>query len=178
MLTWMLAMAAGAATDVVVDVVPGRLNHGSVSGTVAMPISEVVGKVMDCEGTSDWFPNLYGTRLVEADAHAYRCSGSTDLPWPLSDRTWSIDVEEDRNADGDLVIRFAYVPGSGNLAEMRGAYVLRAVGDATEVRYTAGIDLGVWVPQAIVEWATRQLLPGILDGLEQGAGSELVAAVR
>ena len=177
MVTWMLVGVASAATDVVVDVVPGRLNHGSVSGVVDSPISEVLGKVMDCEGTSGWFPDLYDTRLVSADADGYRCSGSTDLPWPLADRAWSIDVEREHLDDGSWRVSFSYVPGSGNLAEMRGAYVLRAAGTGTRVEYVADIDLGFWVPQALIDWATRQILPGILDGLERGS-PRLVAEVR
>lgn len=38
--------------------------------------------------------------------------------------------------------------------------------NATLLRYALWADLGVWLPDAIVRWATRRMLPGIIEGMQ------------
>jgi hypothetical protein len=40
----------------------------------------------------------------------------------------------------------------------------------TLVRYVINADLGIWLPDAIINWATRSMLPGIISGLRDRHG--------
>jgi hypothetical protein len=161
MVVVLAAAAFGAQVDAV-EVTAGQLNHGRVVGTVDGDATAIMRVIRDCEGTARWFPDLLEARLVAEHSDGYRCAGVTDLPWPLADRTWTIDVR----VSGD-VARFALVPGTGNVVVMEGRYALTERSDGrTEVDYEAWVDIGVWVPEFVVAWATRRVLPGILAGLE------------
>ena len=161
-----LIATATAAEDVSITVEVARTSHGAVSGIVDAPIERVLDLIIDCDGADAWFPELVATHTVAPG----RCGGGTNLPWPVTDRTWQIDVhpaEVERGWD----VSFAYVAGTGNLARMDGAYHLEPLADGrTRVTYEVWIDLGFWVPDPLVAWATRRVLPGILQGLEAEAG--------
>jgi carbon monoxide dehydrogenase subunit G len=168
------AFTASAAQLESIEVEVGRPAHGSMVGVVDVPIEEVFAIVMDCESTGEWFPDLDDTRLVAAD----RCAGRTDLPWPIADRTWEIDLASDGVGTSTWEASFAYVAGSGNLAAMHGRYLLEATDDGrTRVTYEAWIDLGFWIPEPLVSWATKRVLPGVLEGIEQEAASSFVASL-
>src|SRR5689334_17771759 len=94
-LTFALALTADAATVSCVEVTLGAPNHGIVEGTVDVPVAEVLAIVLDCAASDDWFPDLVGTRVVGVDGDTVRCGGSTNLPWPMPDRTWQIDSHAD-----------------------------------------------------------------------------------
>lgn len=162
---------AAELTSIEVEV--GRPAYGKMVGIVDVPVQQVFAIVMDCEGTGGWFPDLEDTHLVAAD----RCAGTTDLPWPITDRTWEIDLSASGVGTETWEAGFAYVPGSGNLAEMQGRYLLEATEDGrTRVTYEAWIDLGFWIPEPLVSWATKRVLPGVLEGIEDEAGRAMVAS--
>lgn len=164
-----LTLSASAA-DVRVEVDPGRLNRGLVAGVVDAPIEQVVAVVEDCEGFDQWFPDMIDTRPTGVD----RCRGATNLPWPLADRQWEVSTgTRVELVDGveTWILPFEYVEGSGNLVEMRGEYRLSRIGSQTRVEYEAWIDVGFWVPECLLSWATERLLPGMVDGLELAASA-------
>lgn len=167
MLLCSFAFAAAAAEIDSVHVLAGSPTTGAVSGSVELPLEAAVTVITDCAGTAAWFPDMLDSVLVARWDHGYRCAGRTNLPWPLADRTWAIDVGWGQREDGAVVATFAYVPGSGNLAAMDGRYVLEPVGaDRTRVTYEGAVDLGFWLPGCLLDWATSHLLPGVLTGLE------------
>ena len=170
-------LAAHAATIESVEVQAARESHGVVAGVVDVPVGQVLDLVTDCAGSVGWFPDLLAARVVASGSDAVRCEGATDLPWPLTDRTWQIDTVVEPLADGVFSVPFALVDGSGNLDELRGRYLLEDLGDGrTRVTYEAFVDLGFWVPEALAHYATKQMLPAILLGIESAAPTSLVAA--
>jgi hypothetical protein len=170
MLWCTLALAAQAADVDLVEVIPGRPSVGRVEGTVDAPLDQVLSVIGDCAGTARWFPDMLESRLVSSWEGGYRCAGATDLPWPLKDRTWTIDVALAPGDDGAWIATFDYVPGSGNLAEMSGRYVVSpGENGRTDVTYEGRVDLGFWLPCAVVAWATAHLLPEVVHGLERAA---------
>jgi hypothetical protein len=171
MLGCLLVTAVLAADDVVVEVETGPSSRGRVTGLVDAPIGPVLDVVMDCEGSARWFPGVFETRLVEPGDRGHRCAGVTDLPWPFADRTWEIQVTRWSGADGVVFVAFAYLPGSGDLEALEGYYRLEPQGGQTRVSYEAAVDLGGWIPEVQMNWATERMLPGILEGLEERAQS-------
>lgn len=161
---WIAVTAAGAADLTTLSVELGRPSHGVVAGVVERPLAEVVELAADCEGSSSWFPDVRDTRVVSDDGVTVRCSGRTDLPWPLADRVWQIDTTIEDH--GDVVV-VAFTLVEGNLDALQGGYVLEDLGDGrTSITYEAWVDLGFWVPEALVDWATRRVLPEIVRGIE------------
>ena len=167
----LFAPLALALEPISLDVQVGRPSHGVIVGIVAVPVEQVLDIVMDCDRSDRWFPDLEDTRVVGPG----RCAGTTDLPWPISDRVWEIDTFAEGGADR-WEARFAYVEGSGNLGSLHGRYVLeRLDAGRTRVTYEGWVDLGFWAPQPLVAWATARVLPGILAGIEREARSQTIA---
>ncbi|MCO4746413.1 MAG: hypothetical protein KC912_16570 [Proteobacteria bacterium] len=162
-----------------VRVVPGDVIKGEVVGVIDAPLEAVLAVVLDCDGTADWFPATADTRSV-GTAAVDICAGTTSAPWPVSDRTWQIEVSAHQLDDGTWVVPFDYVEGSGNIQAMRGGYHLRAMGDKTAVAYEGWLDLGLWLPEFALRWGTKTLLGGLLDALEHEASLQptRVASVR
>jgi hypothetical protein len=176
---WLLitGMAAQGADLTRVEVEPGRSSHGVVVGVVDVPVAVVLERVVDCVGSSSWFPDVYGTTVVSDDGEVIRCAGHTDLPWPLADRSWRIDTTVERGADGSFVVPFTLA--EGNLEELHGRYVLEGLADGrTRVTYEAWVDLGFWVPPALLDWATNRVLPAILEGIEAAPARPALVARR
>ncbi|MCA9494012.1 MAG: hypothetical protein KC621_28990 [Myxococcales bacterium] len=167
-------IAAFAAQIDVLDVEVGRPSFGVVEGVVDVPLAEAVRVVMDCAGADGWFPDLRDSVVVSEIDGVVRCSGRTDLPWPVTDRVWQIDSHVEDRGDGEVWVPFALVEGSGNVTEMHGSYLLTALPDGrAHVRYEATVDIGFWIPDPLAQWATRRVLPAILDGMEQAWSSEV-----
>lgn len=164
-----------SASEPVVHVQGGEIGMGRIVGVVDAPLDVVLDVVLDCDRTDAWFPKLVDTRVVPGDdADTPRCAGSTDLPWPMVDRTWTIEVGAYQETEGERqiwVVPFMYV-GGGNLEEMYGGYHLRPHGpdgQQTEITYEAWVDLGTWIPAPLIAWATKRILPGVLSGIESEA---------
>jgi len=162
--------SVAAAHPYQVHVDAGRSSHGTVVGIVDVPVEEALAIVMDCDAADTWFPDMMDTEVVSVDGASVRCRGGTNLPWPVSDRRWEIESDarlEVVDGEETWVARFDYVDGSGNVDALRGQYRLSATAEGqTLVRYEAFVDLGFWVPEPLVAWATRRILPGILQGME------------
>ena len=143
----------------------GTSGKGIVVGIVDAPMDDVAALIQDCERMGEWFPDILETTEVAGGSGTPLCRGTTDVPWPLEDRVWTVESSHRQAAGGWEVYEFRYLPGSGNLTEMDGRYWLREGAGGTEVRYEVTIDLGIWVPSPIVGWATQRWLPGIVHGL-------------
>ncbi len=161
--------------DVAVRAVGGETAKGEVVGVVDVPLERVLDIVMDCEGNADWFPQARDTVLVSEDDNVMICHGRTDLPWPMGDRSWTIEVgayPETHKGVETWVVPFMH-NGEGTVEEMFGGYHLQRWGkdgQQTLVTYEAWVDLGIWIPEPILNWATRRILPGILTGIEDAYG--------
>jgi hypothetical protein len=170
---WMFAPLAAFAAEVdTMSVEVGRPSTGIVEGIVEVAAADLLRLVTDCDGTDTWFPDIRGTHEVGGREGYVACAGATDLPWPLADRTWVIESRPKNVGPGVWEIPFAFVPGSGNLSQLDGVWHLVDLGQGrTSVRYEATVDLGFWMPEVLVEWATKRVLPAILGGLEEAAAS-------
>lgn len=177
----MLSLFAGWIADAVavgpvtLEIEPGRVSRGMVSAVLDAPLPQVLAAVMDCGKADQWVPDLVDTAVVWEKDGRVRCQGRTNLPWPLTDRQWQIDLQREAGPGAEsAVVTFEYVRGSGNLELLGGRFALQAV-DAhhTRVRCDASVDLGFWIPEPLLVWATDRVLPGILTGLERHAARPL-----
>lgn len=133
----------------------------SIEGSIPATPDEIAEVILDFDRAEHWFPSLEDG--VSEDTAHFR--GRSDLPWPFSDRTWTLEVVDQPHASG-RAIAFDYVPGSGNVEVLRGAWTLSTTRGSTWVTYDAEVDLGVPIPAFLVRWGTEQVLPEILANLE------------
>jgi hypothetical protein len=155
------------AGEVIVHTQRGAMNRGDVVGLVCAPLDEVWAIIRDFNQNHTWYPDMLESTLVASG----RGRGVTDMPWPISNRNWEIEMSQSVEDVGGIeshVGRYQYVQGSGNLEEMYGFWLVRPwPNGCTLVRYVLNADIGVALPSGIINWAARRMLPGIVTGLRE-----------
>lgn len=152
---------------IVVHTQRGDINRGEVVGLVCAPFSELQAIVTDFNNLHVWYPDMLDSTVISAGVGR----GQTDMPWPISNRNWEIAVTRGTQTVGGIeswVATFDYIEGSGNLEEMYGYWMLRQYNDeCVMLRYVLNADLGIALPNSIVNWAASRMLPGIVEGLRE-----------
>jgi len=158
--------------EVVVDVIAdGSVIAGSIVAVVDASVAAVWSRVADFEGQQRWIPNMKKARVLDRQGDVATCSAVTDTPWPIKNRTWTIQVHyrTDTLAGVDVhIAQWAYVKDSGNMKENSGYWILRSWGpdgSQTLARYAFEADAGLKVPDFIEKWATKRMLPRIIENL-------------
>jgi carbon monoxide dehydrogenase subunit G len=158
-----------------------RLERGVGIIRVTAPADIVFAVVTDYDGFERFMPMVKdsvrrGERGARVVVHQ-----SLDLPFPISNRHFEIEVEtrdvQTRRGWRCLESRWAYVPGSGNIAEGYGRWeVLEDGAGRALVAYVAFVDPGGRLPGWAFAWATRQGLPRILQAVQKEARRRAPAA--
>lgn len=159
-----------AAGEVLVDTERGDINRGQVIGLVNAPVDEIATIVGDSDTHDQWFPDTVESSASSTGANSSVTTGRTHLPI-VRDRYWRIEGEHTQvTFDGISceLMTYAYDDSyeEGNMDELFGYWLLCPSGEGTAVKYVINADLGVWLPPAIVNWAQRRLLPGIIEELQ------------
>jgi uncharacterized protein YndB with AHSA1/START domain len=166
-----------AAGEVIVEEVassePARA-RGQIRAAVRIAASpEAVWAVMtDCAQATTFVPGLKRCRRV---------AGAADGSWEEIEHEvryeWFLPaVRYVFRATYDRPHRIDFHRVSGDLKQEEGAWLLLATADgsATVVQYDVYLDLGFFIPQALVTRSLRRDLPAALAGLreraQQGAG--------
>jgi hypothetical protein len=167
------ARLLGGEVVIVADAA-GTLVSGDGTAILAAPLDRVRAVIADFPGQADWIPDMDEAVLVGTDGDAALCSAVTRIPWPISDRTWTIRVTSgpaELGGEPVWVSTWTYVPGSGNMVENAGYWLLVPRPDGrTLVRYAFAADAGLHVPDFIERMTTRSMLPGILENLRTRVG--------
>lgn len=161
------------AGETLVATETGQINRGQVIGLVDAGIEPLMRIITDSDNQHLWFPDMVESALISrADDHG-RSSGRTNMPWPISDRRYEVDGRYTQYTYGGHechAIEYQYVPGSGNMDELFGYYLLcpwDGSDSRTVVKYVINADVGVWLPSGVIAWAQRRLMPGIITGLRE-----------
>ncbi len=163
--------------DVWVEMVPagaGLPREGVGRGVVEAPPERVFRALADIAHWPEWMPFLKRSD-ARPQADGSRLSRQVmALPAPAGERRYTVrftqGVETDREGPQRTVwvIRWAFVPGSGNLAGLRGSWRLTALGPARTLAVCRlFMDPGGLTPRFAVERGTAQSLPWIFNGLRQ-----------
>lgn len=161
--------------EILVEVINAEVPIGDVLGIVAGTPEEVLEIITDFDNYDEFVPYMAETEILEYDGQTYLCRGVTDTPWPMDDRRWTVQAwVGEREVDGMnlLLSTWDYVPGSGNLEDTEGYWLLipwGTDGSQTLVRYYIIADLGTWLPDFILVWATENMLPGLLEAIRERA---------
>jgi hypothetical protein len=164
--------------EIIVDVTNARVPIGDVLAVIDAPVERVAEVILDFDHWDEFIPNMSEAQVVErVDDGTLLCAGVTDTPWPMDDRSWTIRATyQATQLDGvDVwVSGWDYVPGSGNLEDTEGYWLLvpwGADGSRTLLRYYLVVDLGTWVPDVLLSWGTENLLPDIVEGIRTRLGA-------
>jgi hypothetical protein len=164
--------------DVLVDVIPGAVPVGDAIGVVDAPMDRVIEVIRDFAAYEDWMSDIEQSRVLEDRGNNnFLCRGETDTPWPMANRHWTVDAwggEVQIDGMDVLVSVWSYVPGSGNLVDTHGYWLLLPWGDdgdKTLVRYHLRVDLGTILPSFLLEWSTENFLPKKITDLRRRLAS-------
>jgi len=149
----------------------GQVNRGEVIGFVCAPEDEIWSIITDFAHMTEWFPDMGESIVISQGPDGNIGQGRTIMPWPVADRTWQTNVSAERRQVGrhdSYVATYSYVPGSGNMDELYGYWLVRQYDEECSlVRYVVNADLGTRLPDAVITWAQRRLLPGVITGLRE-----------
>ena len=140
---------------------------------IEAPVDVLAAILVDYPHVPDWAPASRDFEILEHSGDEYVISGVTAIPWPISDRHWHMrSVSGWESVDGRdvFVYRFQYIPGTGNIEDSNGYWLLMPMPDepdVTYVRYVVHADPGLAIPNVIIRWVTRSALPDLIDGLRE-----------
>lgn len=148
----------------------GGVNRGESIGLVCAPMDEVVAILEDFPNQTAWMPDLETATVISTTERIGE--GRTHMPWPIADRRWRVQLNpETRDVNGveSYVATYENVEfDDGNMDALYGYWLIREYNDeCTLVRYVINADIGVALPPAIINWASRRLLPGVITGLRE-----------
>jgi hypothetical protein len=164
------------AGEILVAVIPGELPVGDALGVLDAPPEQVLEVIRDFPRHSEFMRDMALSEIVGQEGEFTLQHGITDTPWPMADREWTLRTwSGPLEVDGVdcLISRWAYIPGSGNLVDTQGYWLLIPWGDdgsKTLMRYHIMVDLGTWLPNFLLEWSTENLLPERINGIRSQLG--------
>lgn len=150
----------------------GGVNSGLVIGLVKAPVSEIAPIVAACGKYADWRDSLLNTGVIKTESSTVViCKGTAKVPFPASNRNGHFRVEnKDAKIDGidSFTSVYGYIEGSGNLNDMYGYWLLQPFDgnpEYTVIKHILNVDIGGWLPDFLVRWATSRVLPDTIYGV-------------
>ncbi len=150
----------------------GEVNSGTVIGLVKAPVSEIAPIVAACGKYSDWRDSILNTGVIKTEsATVVVCKGTAKVPFPASNRDGHFRVEnKDAKIGGvdSFTSVYGYIENTGNLNDMYGYWLLQPFDgnpEYTVVKHILNVDIGGWLPDFLVRWATRNVLPDTIYGV-------------
>ncbi len=145
---------------------------GMGEGEIAAPLERVIAHLTDFASLKKWVPRVADLRVIARGADEAVVYFRFDLPWPISDRDWTLRYRWRR--DGD---RFVMTwcdandrgppPGRAvRVAPMRGYWELAATASGTtRARYVFLAELGGSLPHGVAEQTAWKQPLGSIRGV-------------
>jgi ribosome-associated toxin RatA of RatAB toxin-antitoxin module len=147
----------------------GKPQEGIGRGLLAAPPERVFRAVTDVEHWHEFMPFLEASDAHPQPDGSVLSAQRLALPFPLGERRYRIRFRSrvERTAQGAVWhAEWSYVPGSGNLADLRGSWTLTAAPGGTLAVCRIWTDPGS-VSSRLMDRATAKSIPWIFDGLRQ-----------
>ncbi len=161
---------AAASGEVLVQAERGEINRGQVIGFVDRPVESVAEIVIAVGDHDHWFPDTREADVLEQTETTNLVRGTTHIP-VFRDRRWTLTgdyTQPTYNGVSCHLMEYDYVDDDyGNMDACFGYWLVCPHEEGSVVKYVINADLGMWLPQAIVNWAQRRMLPGIITGLAE-----------
>lgn len=157
--------------EILVEVeVEGTTIEGVITARVNALPEDVWAVVSDFGNQDQWVPDMENAS-VEGSGERVVGYAETNLPFPLSRRTWSINLYNRAETVAGIesyVSTWTYIEGSGNMNDNQGYWLIQphpTDDGASLVRYEFIADTGIRAPDGIERNQTQRTLPGIIEGL-------------
>ena len=147
----------------------GKPQEGTGRGLLAAPPERVFRAVTDVAHWHEFMPFLEASDAQPQPDGSVLSAQRLALPSPLGERHYRIRFRSrvERTAQGTVWrADWSYVPGSGNLAGLRGSWTLTAAKGGTLAVCHLWTDPGS-VSSRLMDRATAKSIPWIFDGLRQ-----------
>lgn len=161
------------AGEVIIAVVEGEIPIGEAIGVLNHPPEAVLAVISDFAHYSEYMDDIALSVVDGVEGDITICRGITDTPWPMDDRTWTIRASGGpTQVEGiDVYLStWTYVEGSGNIVDTTGYWLAIPWGDdgsKTLLRYRLRVDLGTWLPDFLMTWATENFLPERINSIRE-----------
>lgn len=158
---------------VIRNVVRSNPMRAEVIALVEAPAAELAAIVADYSTAVEWAPSIGACAVTGSDGDALLVDGITELPWPITDRSWqmrSVIGYQQVNGTEAYVQAFSYVPGSGNIVDSFGYWLIVPWSENpaySYVKYVVNADPGIAIPEGIIAWITRSALPTLIEKLTE-----------
>ena len=165
-------LAAGEVLISARTVKPRKPREGIGRGVIDFPPERVFRAVTDYANYDEFMPFVTRADVVRTlPDGAVLSTQRLDLPGPFGERRYTLSVRsrvETRPGGRIWRTQWAYVPGSGNIADQRGSWTLEELAPGrTLATFRLYTDPGGAVPGWMMEKALAETLPYIFDGLRQ-----------
>jgi len=149
----------------------GKPREGIGRGVLAAPPERVWRALIDYAHWSEFMPFLARSDARPQPDGSVLSAHALSFPAPIGGRRYQVRLTQaiEERAEGKIWrIRWAYVAGSGNVADHRGSWQLTAFGtDRTLAVCRIYTDPGGFTPHWAMDRGTARMLPWIFDGLRQ-----------
>jgi hypothetical protein len=136
----------------------GAAPWGMAEGEIAAPLDRVIAHLTDFAALLRHVPRLAELRVIERRDDEAIVYFRFDLPWPISDRDWTLRYRWRRDGDRfvmtwcDANDRGPPPAGAVRVTPMRGYWLLAATPSGTTFgRYVFLAELGGHLPRSVVE---------------------------
>lgn len=148
----------------------GKPQEGIGRGVIDAPPERVWRALTDYAHWEEFMPYLESSDAVAQADGSVRSTHVMDMPSPLGERRYQVRFIQriDTGPEGKVWrIQWAYVPGSGNVADLRGAWTLTALGPGRTLAVCRLYTDLEGAPGWALDRGTARMLPWIFHGLRQ-----------
>jgi hypothetical protein len=141
-------------------------------------VAAVAAVVADAGSYAEFMPRVRSSELWVDETGARLNEQRLDLPFPLEDRRYTVRLRESQVDEHTWRMEWSYVPGSGNVADTRGSWLVERRGEGSLITYLVHTDPGTRTPRWAVNLASKRSIPRMLDAvrrrvLEYGANTSM-----
>jgi hypothetical protein len=152
--------------------------EGCVLGFIPAAPQSVMAVLRQAEHYDEYMPRVEKSDVASGPDGEILNTQELDLPWPIGDRHFTVRLVEQREKDGSYRFNFNYVPGSGNILDTRGHWLIEPWHGGSRVTYSLWTDPGGMIPKWAVNRASRQTLPDVIVALRDRVADDTHAAAR
>ncbi len=120
------------------------------------------------EHYAEFMPRVMSS-TVSQEGDEWHNAQQVNFPFPISNRHYTVRLEESSVPSGDWRLSWTYVIGSGNIEDTRGSWVVVALGDESVLCYEVFSDPGGHIPGWAVNKASKSTIPKLLRSVAQRA---------
>jgi hypothetical protein len=157
---------------------------GLGEGEIAAPLAVVAAHLTDVGALSRFLPRVEAVQVLRRDADEAVVYFRFDLPWPISDRDWTVRYRFGLDAAGRFRMQWSDVNELGppphrtvRVSPVRGAWELSATAHGTTwARYVFLAELGGHPPRGVIEQTVWKQPLETIQGIRRALSAKSTAS--